>query len=737
LLEAMSDMRRQERDQLLARATDAHRQGRHAEADKLYRKLLDIDPQDFDAVHRLGILKLHEGANTQARQLLEQAVSLQPRNAAAQSNLGTVLLKTDQFGAALERFDAAAALQPDDLDFQFNRANALLLLAKYSEALECLDMLAKRQPRDPEILSQRAAALRKLERNDEALAGYDQALMLSPDNAVLHANRGNVLRALWRFEEALEACDRAVALTPNDADCHHRRGTSLGDLERHEDAIEAFDIAIAIAPDHVPSLFNRGNVLLKLKKYDEAIAAHRAVLAAQPGHSEALAQLAHAAALTCNWAGAAEFIEPLRASIDGGSFMGDCFAVLSIFDDPLLQRKAAEGQSAKVGSSTAPASPSVSGSRNRMRIGYLSTDFRAHAIAYLISGVIEAHNRSVFDVFGFSASTDDGSPPRKRLAAAFDKFVDVAKLPDDVLCREIREAEIDILIDLGGYTKDSRVSALAGRPAPIQISYLGYPGSVGAPFIDYIIADEFVIPRDLAQHYSEKVVCLPECFQANDRKRLIAPVVPTRAQCGLPEQGFVFCAFHSSYKINPAVFDVWMRLLRAVPGSVIWLVAETAARENLRGAAQARGVDPTRLVFAAGERYPDHLARQRLADLFIDAWPYNGGTSVSDALWVGLPVLTLAGRSYAARMAGSLLRAVGLPELITYSPEAYEALALRLVTEPRLLNAVRRKLAANIDTAPLFDTARFCKHIEAAYRQMWDQHRLGKPPASFTVEAVR
>lgn len=728
---------RRERDGLLERATALHKTGRYAEAEKLYRELLGIDPDDFDAVHRLGILKLHAGALQEALGFLERAVTLAPDSAAAQSNLGTALLKDEQFAAALARFDTAVALQPDDADFRFNQANALLLLERHAEALAALDLLAKGHPHDPEILGKRAVALKKLGRHTEALACYDQALALTPNDAVLHVNRSNVLRALWRFEEALEACDRAVALAPNDPDCHFRRGTGLADLKRHAEAVAAFDRAIAIAPDHMLSVYNRGNVLLELKKYEQAIAAHQAVLAGEPGHSEALGLLAHAAAVTCNWPLAGQLKGRLRASIEDGSFVGDCFAILSTFDDPSLQRKAAEGHTAmEVGSLINPRSSRSPVRRDRLRVGYLSADFRMHAVAYLMSGLIEAHDRTFCEVYGFAASKDDGSPPRRRLESAFEKLIDVVKLPDDALAREIREAEIDILVDLGGYTKDNRFLALAGRPAPIQISYLGYPGSLGAPFIDYIIADDFVVPKETAEHFTEQVVYLPDCFQVNDRKRLIAPIMPTRTQCGLPERGFVFCAFHSAYKLNPQVFDAWMRMLAAVPGSVIWLVAEAAAHDNLRREARARGVDATRLVFAGPEKYPDHLARQKLADLFIDAWPYNGGTSASDALWVGLPVLTLAGRSYAARMAGSLLRAVGLPELITHSPEAYEALALKLATEPGLLQAVRQKLVDNIDTAPLFDTDRFRKHIEAAYRQMWERHLRGEPPAAIVVDAI-
>jgi protein O-GlcNAc transferase len=705
------DASRRERDSLLERATTLHKAGRFAEAERLYRQLLDVDPDDFDAVHWLGILKLHAGALQEAQRLLEKAVALAPASAAALSNLGTALLKNGQFAAALAWFEKAVALQPDDADFRFNQASALLLLERNTEALGALDLLAKRQPHDAEILGKRAMALKKLGRYAEALVSYDEALAFTPNDAVLHLNRSNVLRAMRRFEEALQAAERAVALAPNDPDCHFRYGTGLADLKRHAEALAAFDRAIAIAPDHLLSVYNRGNLLLELKKYGEAIAAHQAVLAREPGHSEALAVLAHAAAVTCNWPLVGQLTGRLRASVEDGSFVGDCFAILSIFDDPSLQRRAAEGHTAKlVGSLTAPCGARSPVRRQRLRIGYLSGDFRMHAVAYLMSGLVEAHDRTFCEVYGFAASKNDGSPPRKRLEAGFDKLVDVADLSDGAMCREISEAGIDILVDLGGYTKDSRFLALAGRPAPIQISYLGYPGSVGAPFIDYIIADDFVVPKDTAAHFTEQVVYLPE-------------------------KGFVFCAFHSAYKLNPEVFDVWMRLLQAVPGSVVWLVAETAAHDNLRREARARGVDQARLVFAGPEKYPDHLARQKLADLFIDAWPYNGGTSASDALWVGLPVLTLAGRSYAARMAGSLLRAVGLPELVTYSAEAYEALAGRLAAEPGLLDGARQKLVANVDTAPLFDTDRFRRHIEAAYREMWERHLRGEAPAAIVVDA--
>ena len=534
---------------------------------------------------------------------------------------------------------------------------------------------------------------------------YEKALAFKPDLVEALNNRANALLNLKRFEEALAGCDRTLAVKPDLAEAFIIRGHALSDLKRPGPAQESYDAALAI----------------------------------KPNSANALAARAHVATLSCNWARSADIHGRLRTSVEDATFDGNCniFGLLSIFDDPVLQRRVAERYCAhKAGAATKPAARIGDARKGRLRVGYLSADFRVHPVAFLTMGLIEAHDRSFCEVYGFSASADDGSLERKRLGAAFDHFIDVATLSEEALCQEIRKAEIDILVDLGGHTKDSRMLDLASRPAPIQISYLGYPGSVGAPFIDYIIADRFVIPPDVAQEYTEKVVYLPDCFQANDHKRPIAPSTPSRAQCGLPERGFVFCAFHNSYKINPEVFDVWMRLLGAVPGSVIWLVAATDAHENLRREARARHIDPTRLVFAGPEKYPTHLARQKLADLFIDTWPYNGGTTASDALWVGLPVLTLAGRSYAARMAGSLLHAIGLPELVTYSPEAYEALALRLAREPALLHGVRQKLAGNIMSTPLFNTTRFARSIEAAYTEMWEIHRRGESPQSFSVPST-
>jgi predicted O-linked N-acetylglucosamine transferase (SPINDLY family) len=366
----------------------------------------------------------------------------------------------------------------------------------------------------------------------------------------------------------------------------------------------------------------------------------------------------------------------------------------------------------------------------------MSADYQEHATSWLIAGLIERHDRSRFETIALSLGPDlPGSAMRQRLHAAFERFVDVSCMEDLKVAQSLRELEIDVLVDLGGLTQNSGTGVLAWRPAPIQVNYLGYSGTLGASYVDYILADRFVIPDGYAQYYSEKVVRLPDCFQVNDSARRIADATPTRAEMGLPEQGLVFCCFNNNYKITPPIFDIWMRILGSVPGSVLWLAGDQPCVVfNLQAEATKRKIDPRRLVFAT--RVPsldDHLARYRLADLFLDTLPYNAHTTASDALWAGLPVLTCAGESFAARVAGSLLNAVGLPELVTHSLQAYEALVLQLARDPGALADIKKKLVANRGTCPLFDTDRFRRNIERAYTEMWRIFKDGLPPASFDL----
>src|SRR5262249_39339191 len=382
------------------------------------------------------------------------------------------------------------------------------------------------------------------------------------------------------------------------------------------------------------------------------------------------------------------------------------FVALGYLDDQALLRQCAENYvKNKIGKVPVSLWRGGGWRNDRIKIAYLSADFHRHATAYLMAELFERHDRARFELIGVSFGPDDRSDMRARLVSAFDRFVDVRAKSDAEVARLLSELKVDIAVDLKGYTQDCRPRILAHRPVPIQVNYLGFPGTMGADFIDYVIADEVVLPFDQQPFYSERIVHLPDCYQPNDRRRQIAGRTPARTEVGLPERGFIFCSFNNNWKIAPEVFDVWMRLLKAIGGSVLWLLRGNAtAEQNLRKEAAARGVDPERLVFAPRIKLEDHLARHRLADLFLDTLPCNAHTTASDAFWAGLPVVTCRGKAFAGRVAASLLHAIGLPELVTSNMADYEALALTLACDPARLRDIKAKLARNRDTAPLFDT---------------------------------
>jgi predicted O-linked N-acetylglucosamine transferase (SPINDLY family) len=365
----------------------------------------------------------------------------------------------------------------------------------------------------------------------------------------------------------------------------------------------------------------------------------------------------------------------------------------------------------------------------------LSYDFRHHAISILMAELFELHDRNRFEVIGISYGPDDQSELRRRVSAAFDRFIDVRTRSDADVAAQLAEMEVDIAVDLNAHTQFGRPAILAFRPSPVQVNYLGYPGTIGAPFIDYILGDRIVTPPEHEGYYSEKIAALPNCYQANDSKRRISPQTATRAECGLPPDGLVFCCFNNSYKITAEVFEAWMRLLERVDASVLWLLDDNrSACANLTGAAAARGIDPARLVFAPRVTAEQHLARHRLADLFLDTFPYNAHTTASDALWAGLPIVTRMGETFASRVCASALHAAGLPELVTHNLRAYEELALSLALDSRRLQQLRSQLAVNIPTCPLFDSRQFCRDLETAFETMCEIHNRGEKPRSFAVQ---
>lgn len=550
---------------------------------------------------------------------------------------------------------------------------------RYDDAITLLNKTVRKNPADPSALAHYGHALMAAQRFGEALAVYDRLLALHPAHFEAHYNRGVILSQQRHHEDALAALDQALKLQPNAAAVHFNRGVVLAELERHGAALESYDRALALEPNYAPALSNRAMVILNL----------------------------------CDWDRAAQFA-PEQAVM-----LAPPLTFLGVSDDKALQLACASG--AARGLAPRPVPPLWTGERyrhDRIRLAYISADFREHAVAFQLAPLIERHDRARFQVIGICTGLPDDSAIRGRLVKGFDRFHDFAGLNSEEIARRLREMEIDIAVDLGGHTGISRLQIFSHRPAPVQVSWLGYPGTTGASFIDYLIADTVVAPPEDQPFYSEKLIHLPDTYFPTDPARSIGQV-PMRAEEGLPENGFVFCAFNNAWKITRPVFDVWMRLLRAVPASVLWLKRPPAdTRANLEKEAAARGIDPARLIFAGDVALDVHLARHRLAGLFLDTLPYNAHATAADALWAGLPVLSCKGRAFAGRVAASLLHAARLPELVTENLVDYEALALALAQDPAQLEALKEKLARNLAVTPLFDADRFRQSIEAAYLRM-------------------
>ena len=637
--------------------------------------------------------------------------------------------------AAERLYREILAAAPDHFDALHMLGVVHYQCGRWQAAVESIGKAIEQQPEVAAAHLNLGPPLQKLRRYEEALASYDRALLLQPDYANALLNRGNVLQDLHRNAEALASYDRVLALAPDYAEALYNRGNALLDDERLDAALASYDSALALKAGYPQALYNRGIALQDLKRPDDAARSFAQLLAGVPDYPYAKGRLQHARMHCCDWTEFDAGIRSIDADVRAGKPAVEPFVYQGMSDSARDLRACAETFARERFPQAAAALWNGERYDNpRIRIGYVSGEFRNQATAVLMAELFERHDRSRFELFAIDNGWDDGSPIRRRIEAAFDEIVDISHVGDRQAAAMVRARNIEILVNLNGYFGRARQGLFSHRPCPVQVNYLGFPGTLGAAYIDYIIADPHVIPPEHDAFYTENVVRLPDTYQVNDRQRGIAQRTPARADAGLPATGFVFCCFNNNYKITPAVFALWMRLLRAVRGSALWLLeGNAAAAGNLRREAQRHGVAPERLAFAPKINLADHLARHRLADLFLDTLPCNAHTTASDALWAGLPVLTCLGGAFAGRVAGSLLHAVGLPELVARSADEYEALALEFATTPARLAAVRETLARHRDTFPLFDTDRFRGHIEAAYATMWERHRRGLPPAAFAV----
>jgi predicted O-linked N-acetylglucosamine transferase (SPINDLY family) len=722
--------------ELFETALACHAQGKLAEAEQFYENVIEADNRHFGSIHGLGLIRLQQGRFADAVPLFRRAAKIDRSSAEASHHLGVALTGLGRPQEAVERFEHALTIRPHFAEAHDSLGHALQMLDRCAEALAHHERAIALRPRYAEAHNNLGNALHRLGRSDQATAQYTKALAILPDYPEAHNNLGRALASLGRHEEALPHFQAALRIRPDYGDARLNLGSALWILGRHQQALDEYNVALTSRPDHVETLCARGLALSALKRFDVALGDFEKALSLDSCNPHAWNGVATSAILACDWTRVAKLSGDLARRVARRELVINPFTYLGCCDDPALQLECARTFAAH--QITEVPQPLWKGAvwRNRkIRIAYIAAGFHHHPNAYLTAELFELHDRSRFEIFGISLGPDDNSNIRARIVASFDEFHDVRSRDDRDVAGLLHARQIDIAVDRSGYVADARQGIFAHRPAPIQVNYLGYPGTLGADFYDYIIADPIALPIDQQPFFTEKVVHLPECYQVNDSKRAVVPRVPSRAEAGLPDTGFVFCCFNNNYKVNAEVFGIWMRLLQRVEGSVLWLLRDNAAAQaNLQKEAAARGIDPKRLVFAERVESDVHLARHRLADLFLDTLPYNAHTTGSDALWIGVPVVTCRGGSFQGRVASSLLAAVGMPELVSHSLEQYEHLALRLATEPAELHAMREKLRRNRTSCPLFHTDRYRRHIEAAYTTMWEIWQRGEAPRSFAVE---
>lgn len=725
----------------LALAEKHFSSGNHAFAERLLREILARAPAHARANELLAYITGNRGELDHSFALLKNACAAPDASPEAHYYLGKHYLERGLFDEAAAAFQQALRRNGDFFEGVHDLGVALSGSGKPEAAVQAYDRAIALRPGFAQAWFNKGVALDALKRMDDALQCYDRALAIDAAFAPAWGNRGATLNDLGRHAEALASHDQNIALDAGNPQAWSNRGVTLAALKRFQEALESQDKALTLDPQFAEAWARAAAVFDELRHADKALTYFAKACAINPNLPYVQGDWLRARLVTCDWTGDSpatpdieSAFDKLLASIDQRRRVATPFELLAVPATLAQQKRCGELYCEDRCPLSAAVVDGATRARNpRIKVGYFSPDFRSHAVSFLTAGLFECHDRTRFETHAFSFHTPGDDPLTLRLKAAFEHFHDVADLSQQVIAARAQSLNLDIAVDLAGHTLGARSGIFARRAAPIQVHYLGFPGSMGASFIDYLIADNTVVPAGEEHDYSEKVVRLPHCFQVNDGRRSIAPL-PARSACGLPDDAFVFCCFNNVYKLNPRLFGIWMKLLAHLPHSVLWLVGDNETQmRNLRAWASARGIAPQRLVFAGRLPYAEHLARYGLADLVLDTLPFNGGTTTSDALWGGAPVLTCLGNSFAGRMAASLLRALGLPELITDTLDDYQARALYLAHHPEETAALRQKLAANRTTQPLFDTALATRHIEAAYVQMWQRFEAGLPPAHLQI----
>jgi predicted O-linked N-acetylglucosamine transferase (SPINDLY family) len=688
---------------LIGQAIQLLQQGLPKEAEKILINILSSDGNNLPALEILGVIKASQGEHAESAKYLTKAIKLNPNNPSLHYNLAKALSECGRDTEALPHHEQVLKIAPNNPDAWLNYGKSLAVLKEHHAALDA----------------------------------FNKAILIQPQYFEALLNQSAAFNELKKFEAGLNAAEKALSLRPDFAEAWVNKGVSLKALNQLDAALACYDKAIAFKPDYAEAWANKATILKDQKRYYDAISHYSRALEINPSIEYLSGEIMHLRMKIGDWANFDESIHNLRKEIDAGKRVIMPFAALALFDSEELNFKVANIATGKSSPSNTSKQALIPKHRHqKIKLAYFSADFRNHPTSHLMSRLFKLHDRDQFEIYAFSLlNGGEKDTVRTEVMQYFDHFIDVDHLSDQEVAELSRKLEIDIAVDLGGQTMDARTGIFALRAAPIQINYLGYPGTMGAEHHDYIIADKTVIPEAHQQFFSEKMMYLPDCYQVNNDKKEISSRRFSREELGLPEDKFVFCCFNNNFKITPDIFSIWMNILKRVEGSILWLFEDNEfIKNNLVKEAEKRGVAGNRLIFAKRIDQQDHLARHREADLFLDTLPYNAHTTASDALWCGLPLITMAGNSFPARVAESLLNAVGLPELITRSAEEYESLAVSLASNPEELLKIKNKLAANRLKMPLFDTDLFRRHIESAYKTAYEHYQNNLCPEHIFVD---
>ena len=697
-------------------------------------KIIGLFPNAYELFNLQGVCNAALQRHSSAIDSYKQAIKIKPNYAEVYYNMGISQQNHSDLAGAIDSYKEALKIKPDYVAAFYNTGNILKDQGDLAGAIDSYKRAIQIKPDYTDAYYNMGISFNEQGDLAGAIDSYKRAIQIKPDYVGAFYNMGIAQSEQGGLSEAVDSYKQAIQIKPDYADAYLNMGNSLRDQGDLVAAIDSYKQVLKINPDYADAYLNMGNSLRDQGDLVAAIDSYKQSLKIKPDYHIARAAKLYQQAHICDWIGI-ESDENLIPALGVSTQKISPFELLALEDSPNRHRLRSEIYAKNdfpQKSLSLEARPVKK--PKRLRVGYFSADFHNHATMYLMAKVFETHNSEAFEIYAYSFGHQSNDEMRQRLVKAVDVFKDVNELADQDVAKLVRQDQIDIAVDLKGYTKSSRTGIFAYRPAPIQINYMGYPGTMGADYIDYIVVDKILVPAEYQDGYSESIIQLPNSYQVNDNTRVISDRLMSKSQLGLPESGIVFCCFNNSYKISREEFNIWMRVLGKVQGSVLWLLkVNKFAEENLRKEAEKRGISGDRLVFAEKLPQGEHLARQRLADLFLDTFNYNAHTTASDALWAGLPVVTKLGKGFAARVAGSLLNAIGLPELITETIKDYEALILELATNPQRLAVLKEKLATNRLSAPLFDTELFTKHLEDGYEQAYQQYFEKKEPKAIYV----